>query len=179
MCWTSAETFGKTQNCLARHTTCSASKSAKPSHNPGASAELFQAFTDAGKKLANLHVSYESAKEFPLKRQENREAKLDWRVEAMKLSKDKKALLYNDFLTLSGIPSEVFDYRLGNRSALEWVIDQYRVTRDEKGSIASDPNRQDDEQYIVRLVGQVISVSLDTVKIINNLPPVEATQIAK
>ncbi len=149
-----------------------------PSHDPRASAKLFLAFSDAGKKLAELHLNYESSKEFPLKRQENIGAKLDWRVEAMKLSKDKKALLYNDFLTLSGIPPGVFDYRLGNRSALEWVIDQYRVSRDEKGNIASDPNRQDDEQYILRLVGQVISVSLETVKIINNLPPLETAHTA-
>ena len=52
-------------------------------------------------------------------------------------------------LTLSGIPAKVYEYRLGNRSALDWAIDQYRVKREEKGQIASDPNRTDDEQYIV------------------------------
>src|SRR5947209_6685720 len=131
-------------------------------HNSKASAKLFQSFAKAGEKLADLHANYESAPEFKLKRIENKEAKLDWRVEAMKLTKDKSAIIYNDFLTLSGIPPEVFDYRLGNRSALEWVIDQYRCTRDEQGNIASDPNRMDDEQYIVRLIGQVITVSLET-----------------
>ena len=146
---------------------------AKPDHNPKASAKLFHAFADAGKKLAVLHVNYESAKEYKLQRQENKEVKLDWRVEAMKFSKDKASLFYNDFLTLSGIPPEVFDYKLGNRSALEWVIDQYRVTRDEKGNIASDPNRMDDEQYIVRLIGQVITVSLETINVVRGLPPVE------
>jgi predicted helicase len=145
---------------------------AKPAHIPKTSAKLFHTFAAAGKALADLHVNYESAKEFPLQRHENKEVKLDWRVEAMKLSKDKASLVYNDFLTLSGIPAEVYDYRLGNRSALEWVIDQYRVTRDEKGKIASDPNRMDDEQYIVRLIGQVITVSLETVRIVTNLPPV-------
>ena len=145
---------------------------AKPDHNPKASAKLFHAFAAAGKKLADLHVNYESAKEFPLQRQENKEVKLDRRVEAMKLSKDKASLFYNDFLTLSGIPPEVFDYRLGNRSALEWVIDQYRVTRDEQGQIASDPNRLDDEQYIVRLIGQVITVSLETRKVAKGLQEV-------
>ncbi|MDD5139927.1 MAG: hypothetical protein PHY43_06680 [Verrucomicrobiales bacterium] len=145
---------------------------ATPDHDPQASAELFHAFAAAGKKLAELHVNYESAKEYKLKRQENKEVKLDWRVEAMKLSKDKASLFYNDFLTLSGIPPEVFDYKLGNRSALEWVIDQYRVSRDEKGNIASDPNRMDDEEYIVRLIGQVISVSLETQKLVSSLPPV-------
>ncbi len=84
-------------------------------------------------------------------------------------------LAYNDFLTLSGIPPEVFDYKLGNRSALEWVIDQYRVTRDEHGNITSDPNRDDDEQYIVRLIGQVVTVSLETQKVVESLPKIEFT----
>jgi predicted helicase len=56
------------------------------------------------------------------------------------------------------------------------VIDQYRVTRDEKGNITSDPNRLDDEQYIVRLLGQVITVSLETVKLVNGLPPLGIVQ---
>jgi predicted helicase len=147
---------------------------AKPDHNPKASTKLFHVFAAAGKQLADLHLTYESAKEFPLARQENKEAKLDWRVEAMKLSKDKASLFYNDFLTLNGIPPETYDYRLGNRSAIEWVIDQYRVTRDEKGNIASDPNRLDDEQYIIRLIGQVITVSLETLKVVKWLPPLES-----
>jgi predicted helicase len=149
-----------------------------PAHDPAASAQLSHAFADAGKKLAALHVNYEQAKEYKLKHQENQGVKLDWRVEAMKLSKDKTSLFYNDFLTLSGIPPEVFDYKLGNRSALEWVIDQYRVTRDEKGNITSDPNRMDDEEYIVRLIGQVITVSLETQKIVNSLPPLLANTAA-
>ncbi len=90
----------------------------KPGHDPKASAKLFHEFAEAGKLLADLHVNYESAKEFKLQRIENQEIKLNWRVEAMKLSKDKASLFYNDFLTLSGIPPEVFDYKLGNRSAL-------------------------------------------------------------
>ena len=73
-------------------------------------------------------------------------------------------------LTLDDIPPAVFDYRLGNRSALEWVIDQYRVKTDKRSGIKSDPNRQDDPEYIVRLVGQVVHVSLETVDIINKLP---------
>ena len=77
---------------------------------------------------------------------------------------------YNDHFTLTGIPQEVFDYRLGNRSALEWVIDQYRVQKDEHDNITSDPNRKDDEEYIVRLIGQVITVSVETMKIVGSLP---------
>jgi predicted helicase len=87
----------------------------------------------------------------------------------MKLSKDKRSLIYNNFLTLSGIPPEVFEYRLGNRSALDWIIDQYQVRTDRRSGITNDPNRTDDLQYIVRLVGQVITVSLDTVKLVRRL----------
>src|SRR3989441_6414144 len=88
----------------------------------------------------------------------------------MKLSKDKRSLIYNDFLTLAGIPPEVFQYRLGNRSALEWVIDQYQVTEDARSGIKSDPNRADDPEYVVRLVGQVVHVSLETVRLVEALP---------
>ena len=88
----------------------------------------------------------------------------------MRLSKDRKSLKVNDSLTLSGIPAEAFEYRLGNRSALEWVIDQYQVTEDKKSGIRSDPNRADDPEYIVRLVGQVIRVSVETVQIVKSLP---------
>ena len=133
----------------------------------------FHAFAEAGRRLIDLHVHYEKQKAYSLKHVENPEARLDWRVEAMKLTKDRDAIRYNDFLTLAGIPPEVFEYRLGNRSALEWVIDQYRVSRDEHGNIISDPNRGDDEQYIVRLVGHVITVSLETSKIVASLPPLD------
>ena len=88
----------------------------------------------------------------------------------MRLSKDKQTLVYNDFLTLTGIPKETYDYRLGNRSALEWVIDQYQVSTDKRSGITNDPNRDDDKEYILRLMGQVITVSLETVKIVNALP---------
>ena len=88
----------------------------------------------------------------------------------MKLNKDKTSLRVNESLTLAGIPPHVFEYRLGNRSALEWVIDHHRITEDARSGIRSDPNREDDPEYIVRLVGQVVKVSLETVKIVNGLP---------
>ena len=88
----------------------------------------------------------------------------------MRLSKDKKSIEINDSLALAGIPPEVFEYRLGNRSAIEWVIDQYRVKEDKRSGIRSDPNNADDPEYIVRLVGQVVRVSVETVRIVNSLP---------
>jgi predicted helicase len=87
----------------------------------------------------------------------------------MSPSQDKRSLKVNESLTLGGIPPETFEYRLGNRSALEWVIDQYEVT--EHNGIRSDPNREDDPEYIVRLVGQVVKVSLETVRLVSSLPP--------
>jgi predicted helicase len=87
----------------------------------------------------------------------------------MKLSKDKRSLIYNDFLTLSGIPPEVFEYRLGNRSALEWIIDQYQDSTDNRSGITNDPNRADDPQYIVKLTGQVVTVSVETAKLVQSL----------
>jgi predicted helicase len=89
--------------------------------------DTFRAMATGGKKLIGFHFNYEGKKEYRLKRRENPDVKLDWRVEVMRLSRDGKAIYYNDFLTLTGVPPEVFDYRLGNRSALEWVIDQYRA----------------------------------------------------
>ena len=135
-----------------------------------ADAKVFRQFAQAGERLMALHVGYEQQPEFPLKRVENKEAKLDWRVEVMKLTKDRTSLIYNDWLALEGIPPEVFDYRLGNRSALEWVIDQYRVARDADDNLVSDPNRLDDEQYIVRLIGQVVTVSVETQRTLGTLP---------
>ena len=130
----------------------------------------FRAFAEAGARLATIHVGYEEQPEYQLRKAETPEMPLDWRVEKMRLSKDKAQLRYNNFLTLDGIPAAAFGYRLGNRSALEWVIDQYRVKTDKRSEIVNDPNRGDDPEYIVRLVGKVISVSLETVGIVEGLP---------
>ena len=117
-----------------------------------------------------LHIDYEKQPEYPLEQIEDPKAEVSFRVERMKLSKDKSELRYNHFLTLRGIPAAAFDYRLGNRSALEWVIDQYQVSTDKRSDIVNDPNRADDPQYILRLIGQVITVSLETQQIIATLP---------
>jgi hypothetical protein len=94
---------------------------------------------------------------------------LDWRVEKMKLSKDKRSLIYNDFLTLSGIPPGVFEYRLGNRSALEWIIDQYQVSTDKRSAVTNNPNHTDVPQDIVKLIGSVITVSVEIVVLVRQL----------
>ena len=135
----------------------------------------FWGFAKAGGRLGEIHIAYEEVPEYPLHFIENREVPIDWRVEKMKLSKDKTQLVYNDFLTLDGIPAKTFNYRLGNRSALEWVIDQYRVKTDKRSGIVNDPNRADDPRYIVKLIGKVITVSLETVEIVEELPDLGVT----
>ena len=135
----------------------------------------FWGFAKAGQRLGEIHIGYEEMSEYPLRFIENRDVPIDWRVEKMKLSKDKTQLVYNDFLTLDGIPAKAFDYRLGNRSALEWIIDQYRVKTDKRSGIVNDPNRADDPRYIVKLIGKVIAVSLETVEVVEGLPELGVT----
>ncbi len=130
----------------------------------------FWAFADAGREFARLHLDYEKLEPWPLKWIETPGVPLSYRVEKMKLNKEKTAVIVNPPLTLGALPEQVFQYRLGNRSALEWVIDQYQVKEDPRSGIKSDPNNADDEQYIVRLVGQVVRVSVETVKIVSGLP---------
>ena len=118
-------------------------------------AKDFWGFTDAGAQLANLHVNYESVPKYDkLRKVETPGMQVNWDVEKMKLSKDKTQLKYNDFLTLDGIPAEVYDYRLGNRSALEWMVDQYRVKVDKRSGIKNDPNQEGEPRYIVDLIGE-------------------------
>ena len=131
----------------------------------------FWSFVKTGRRLADIHVAYENQPEYQLDLIEKSGASFNWRVEKMKLSNDKTYIHYNESLTLAGIPPEAFDYRLGNRSALNWVIDQYQIKTDKRRSgITNDPNRTDDKHYIIKLIGKVITVSLETVKLVKGLP---------
>ena len=148
--------------------------------------EVFGAFADAGRKLAELHVNYEAQPEFPLTIEEHTDVKFSWRVEKMKLVQTSEvqtsevcetsevssspAIIYNDALTLRGIPSEALDYRLGNKSALHWLVDQYQVSTDPRSGITNDPNRADEPEYIVNLIKKLVTVSVETVKILRSLP---------
>ena len=140
--------------------------------------DVFRAFVKAGQRLAEIHVHYEQQPEYPLTKTERAGEKLDYRVEKMKLNKDKTTLTYNRFLTLSGIPKETYDYRLGNRCALEWIVDQYQISTDKRSGITNDPNRAADPNYILRLIGQVITVSLETVKIVASFPALGLPDVA-
>ena len=135
----------------------------------------FVAFRDAGRELARLHLNYEQERPWQLD-WETADGPVDYRVEKMRPLKRVQSedgdyrifdsLQYNDTLTLRGIPAEAFRYRLGTRSALEWVVDQYRVKTDKRSGIVSDPNAwSEDQQYIVNLVGRVVRVSVETVRV--------------
>jgi predicted helicase len=132
--------------------------------------EEFSEFVKAGEKLAELHVGYRSAKDYPLRSVVAPGVPLSYRIERMKLSGDKTQLILNESLTLDGIPAEAFAYRLGGKSPLEWLIDQYRVTRDHKSCIEFDPNIKESAEPIVDLVPKVIRVSVETAGIIESLP---------
>jgi predicted helicase len=141
------------------------------------SAEDFKALAKAGERLGELHVNYERQSEHKLPEVWKEGVAADLRVEKMRLSKDRAALHYNATLTLEGIPPETFDYKLGSRSALEWVIDQYRVHTDKASGIENDPNRADDPAYIIRLVKKVVTVSLETQKVVNAFPELRIAKL--
>ena len=130
----------------------------------------FAPFRDAGRTLAALHLDYETVEPWQLAEVWAEGAPLSYRVQRMKLAKDKASLKVNDALTLTGLPAGAFDYRLGNRSAVEWVIDQYRVKIDPRTGVESDPNRPDDERYVAALVGRVVRTSVETARVVAGLP---------
>ena len=131
--------------------------------------EAFEAFVRTGKHLMELHLNYEQAKEYSLRWIENEDLPFSWRVEKMRLTPDRTTVIVNDSLKLAGIPQVCYQYLLGNRSALEWVIDQYQVSTDARSGITSDPNRDDEPDYIMRLIGRVVTVSIETVRLVEEL----------
>ena len=138
----------------------------------------FQPFREAGARLAGLHLDYETAERYELAWQTAKKP-ISYRVDKM-LPKNKHkseagytvydSLKVNGSLTLHDIPERAFAYRLGSRSALDWIVDQYRVKTDKRSGITHNPNGySDDEQYILKLIERVVWVSLRTVETVNEL----------
>lgn len=140
-------------------------------------------FVEIGKKLIDLHLNYENVKPF-----ENLDIKYNgtpkYRVSKMKFAKkrnpegkledDRTVIIYNDSITISGIPEKSYQYIVNGKSAIEWIMDQYQVTTDPKSGLIDDPNDfSDDPKYIFNLLLRVINVSLQTVDLINHLPKLE------
>jgi predicted helicase len=138
----------------------------------------FEAFVEAGGKLADLHVNYETVEPYPLAEQTPfvTDPWQTYRVEKMRWAdkNTKKAIIFNSHITLGDIPAEANRYMLGSRSALEWLIDRYQVKTDKDSGIVNDPNdwcrEHGDPRYIVNLVKRVTRVSIDTIRIVDSLP---------
>jgi predicted helicase len=132
----------------------------------------FRRYCEIGRRLKDLHLTYEQAEPHELEWKEKAGEPLSYRVnDRMRLDKERGTIEINSSLALSGIPAGAFDYVLGTRSALEWIVDQYRCDRDAETGVVSDPNDPADEQFIVRLIERITAVSLATVELIRSLPP--------
>ena len=131
----------------------------------------FASCARTGRSLVNLHLNYEQAERFQLEWIENPQEPLSYRVtDRMRLNKEAATIQINTSLTLASIPPAAFGYVIGTRSALEWLVDQYRCERDEDGTVTADANDPNDEQYIVQLIERVTTVSLETLEFIRRLP---------
>ena len=87
---------------------------------------------------------------------------------------DKSTIKFNDSITISNIPEKAYNYIVNGKSAIEWIMDQYRVNPDRKSGITDDPNDySDDPKYIFNLLLRIINVSVQTVDLINQLPKLE------
>jgi hypothetical protein len=90
-------------------------------------------------------------------------------------TEDRSRLVVNSYLTLSGIPESAYEYRLGSRSALELVVERFSTQVDGPSGIANDPNdyRPEDGRYVVDLLRKVVTVAMETQRLIGELPVYE------
>lgn len=153
-------------------------------------------YIDAGERLMELHLGYESVDTYPLDGldveppqgadryafyavgdKKMRFGKPTGAQKAEGLKKDRTVIHYNDRITLSGIPEAAYRYMLGSRSAIEWIIDRYHVKTDKASGIVNDPNDWSrgvsDPRYIIDLLARIVTVSLETMAIVDSLPTLE------
>lgn len=150
----------------------------------------FWAFSKAGRALGDLHVNYETVDPYPVVIAEGdlRLAHIDdpkafYRVEKMKWGgkgkvKDKTVVHYNPRITMTGIPLEAYDYVVNGKPALDWVMERQCVKKDKASGIVNDANDYANETvgnpaYPLELFQRVITVSLETMKIVNRLPELD------
>ncbi|MGX1744456.1 DEAD/DEAH box helicase [Bosea sp. NPDC055353] len=152
--------------------------------------EDFWAFSRAGRTLGDLHVGYESVEPYPVtfKQGDLRLANIPdpeafYRVTKMKFggsgkAKDKSVVIYNANITMQDIPLEAYDYVVNGKPALEWLMERQVVKADKDSGIVNDANRYAMETvgnpaYPLELFQRVITVSLETMKIVRSLPALE------
>jgi predicted helicase len=137
----------------------------------------FDAFVKAGRDLADLHLNYED-REPPeyVKLSGNMDihsilAKEDiCKVKKMRVYPDEHKVVYNEHITVENIPEEAFQYIVNGRSAIGWLADQYQYSVDKDSGIVNDPNEYAGGSYVLKLLLSIITVSVETVKIVNGLP---------
>ena len=141
----------------------------------------FAAFSRAGRALAELHLNYESVEPWGSIEEEGDSAN-PGRTVKMRFGKCKKTednpngidrttLYVSEGLTLRGIPEEAYGYVVNGRSAIEWLMDRYQIRTDKASGIVNDPNEySDDSRYIVDLVKSVVTVAMQTLEIVAQLP---------
>ena len=148
----------------------------------------FWGFSNAGRQLAELHLNYEKVTPYPLEEvsttpfaDDSDEAFDFYRVDKLSFGarKDRSRIIYNQRITLAGIPEEAFDYQVNGKSPLEWIIERYRVTTHKDSRITNDPNdycrEVGDPRYIIDLIKRIVTVSVETKNIVANLPALEVT----
>ena len=143
----------------------------------------FWAFAKAGRKLGHLHVGYSELDGYPLEQQHSVLFDLDnddhYRFEKLKKTvkdDDTVEIRINEHLTLTDIPRRVLDYKVNGRSGLDWIVTCYRIHEDARygSGIVNDANQLfDDPRDFIKLVEQVVQVSVESVDIIESLPEFE------
>ena len=139
--------------------------------------EDFKQTSDIGRQLATLHLNYETLEPYPL---EEKGDFSDTRVIKMKfggkVGKDRSTLIVNGTLTLRGIPEEAYRYQVNGRSPIEWAVDRYQVRQDKASSIINDPNlwAPENPRYIPDLIKRLVTLSVESLNLINELPPFTA-----
>jgi predicted helicase len=98
--------------------------------------------------------------------------------ESGKSVNDRSTVIYNDYITAKNIPLEAYDYVVNGKSAIEWVIERQSVTTDKDSGIVNDANlwateTMNNAAYPLEPLLRIITVSLETMKIVNNLPKLE------
>jgi predicted helicase len=150
------------------------------------SAAQFWSFCRAGRALGDLHVGYEHVAEFAGVDLEGprKPTRAQYRVEKMKFGssagggKDKTVILYNAIFTVRGIPLEAYEYVVNGKSAIEWVMERQSITTDKDSGIVKDANAwaietAEDPRYPLSVLLRVITVSLETMRVVRGLPQLE------
>jgi len=135
-----------------------------------------QQFAMVGKKLAKLHLNYETVKPYSEVEIFYRTENPSYKVKKMKHPKRSQldVIVFNEDIEIRNIPEEAYEYMINGRPAIEWLIDQYKIKKDSKSGIIDDPNGySNDSRYIFNLLLSVINVSVQTVNLIKELPSLE------